>query len=101
MVFWGSDYSSLETHVGAIITHDEALRKILLDGYDSHSLYTAVYFEDELKEIYDRAFCGTEECYIIFNHCYYLRLVKLITITHELHHLLPVSCPDFIDRLHQ
>jgi len=50
MVFWGSDYNALETHVGAIITHDEALRKILLDGYDSHSMYTAVYFADELKE---------------------------------------------------
>ena len=49
-VFWGSDYNALETHVGAILTHDVALRKILLDGYDSHSLYTAVYFEDELKE---------------------------------------------------
>ena len=49
-VFWGSDYNALETHVGAILTHDVALRKILLDGYDSHSLYTAVYFADELKE---------------------------------------------------
>ena len=49
-VFWGSDYNALETHVGAILTHDKALRKILLDGYDSHSMYTAVYFEEELKE---------------------------------------------------
>ena len=49
-VFWGSDYNALETHVGAIITHDEALRKVLLEGYDSHSMYTAVYFADELKE---------------------------------------------------
>lgn len=50
MIFWGSDFSSLETHVGAIITKDAALRKVLLEGYDSHSLYTAVYFEEELKE---------------------------------------------------
>ena len=49
-IFWGSDYNALESRVGAIITGDEALRKILLDGYDSHSLYTAVYFEDELRE---------------------------------------------------
>jgi len=49
-VYAGSDYNALETRVAAIISKDTALRKILLEGYDSHSLYTSVYFEDELKE---------------------------------------------------
>jgi len=49
-VYAGSDYNALETRVAAIISKDTALRKILLEGYDSHSLYTSVYFEDELRE---------------------------------------------------
>jgi len=49
-VFAGSDYNALETRVGAIVTGDKALRKMLLEGYDSHAMYAAVYFADELKE---------------------------------------------------
>jgi DNA polymerase-1 len=49
-IFAGSDYNALETRVAAIISKDEALRKILLEGYDSHALYAAVYFADELQE---------------------------------------------------
>jgi len=49
-IYAGSDYNALEPRVAAIISKDIALRKILLEGYDSHSLYTSVYFEDELRE---------------------------------------------------
>jgi len=49
-LFCGADYNALEDRVGAEETRDTAKCKIMLDGYDSHSLNTAVYFEDELKE---------------------------------------------------
>ena len=39
-----------------------------------HPKFFEVFNEDELKEIYDRAFCGTEECYVIFNQKYFFEL---------------------------
>jgi len=49
-IFAGSDFNALEDRVGAEETRDAAKVKIMLDGYDSHSLNTASYFADELKE---------------------------------------------------
>jgi len=39
-----------------------------------HPKFFEVFNEDELKEIYERAFCGTEECYVIFNQKYFFEL---------------------------
>ncbi|SFP84773.1 hypothetical protein [Hydrogenimonas thermophila] len=39
-----------------------------------HPKFFEVFNEDELKEIYERSFCGTEECYVIFNQKYFFEL---------------------------
>jgi len=49
-LFCGSDYNALEDRVGAEETRDKAKCKVMLEGYDSHSLNTASYFAEELKE---------------------------------------------------
>jgi DNA polymerase-1 len=50
-VWTSSDYSSLEDFIIAEYTGDEVKKKILLDGYDSHSLYLASYIPEKLKEL--------------------------------------------------
>jgi len=50
-IWTSSDYSSLEDFIIAEYTEDEVKKKILLDGYDSHSLYLASYIPEKLKEL--------------------------------------------------
>lgn len=50
-IWTSSDYSSLEDFIIAEYTGDEVKKKILLEGYDSHSLYLASYIPEKLKEL--------------------------------------------------
>jgi DNA polymerase-1 len=50
-IWTSSDYASLEDFIIAEYTGDEVKKKILLEGYDSHSLYLASYIPDKLKEL--------------------------------------------------
>ena len=50
-IFAGSDYNALEDFVIAEYTGDEVKVKVLLEGYDSHSLYLASYIPDTLKDM--------------------------------------------------
>lgn len=49
-IFAGSDFANLEDRVIAEQSGDEIKRKIILEGYDSHSLYATIYVPDVLKE---------------------------------------------------
>jgi DNA polymerase-1 len=49
-LFAGADFNALEDRVGAEETRDKAKCKVMLEGYDSHSLNASAYFSEELKE---------------------------------------------------
>ena len=49
-IFGMSDFNALESRVSTYITEDPASIKVIKDNYDSHSLNTAVYFQEELAE---------------------------------------------------
>ena len=50
-LFIGSDFSSLEDKINALITKDPNKIKVYVDGYDGHSLRTYAYFSEEMPDI--------------------------------------------------
>ena len=50
-LFIGSDFSSLEDRIAALLTKDPNKIKIYTDGYDSHSLRAFAYFPEQMPEI--------------------------------------------------
>ena len=47
----GADFSSLEDRINALLTKDPAKLKVYTDGFDGHSLRSAVYFPDQMPDI--------------------------------------------------
>ena len=50
-LFCGSDYNALEARIGAILTNDPERIKVYTQGFDSHSLATAIYWSEKFKDI--------------------------------------------------
>lgn len=50
-LFVGSDFSSLEDRVNALITKDENKLKVYTDGFDGHSLRAYYYWRDLMPDI--------------------------------------------------
>jgi DNA polymerase-1 len=50
-LFVGSDFSSLEDRISALVTKDPNKLKVYLDGYDGHSLRAYSYFGSEMPDI--------------------------------------------------
>ena len=50
MVFWYADHNALESRISAIVAKDSTMIDMITENKDSHSVYTAAYFQDELKE---------------------------------------------------
>lgn len=47
----GSDYSSLEDRINALLTKDKNKVKVYVDGYDGHSLRAYYYWKDKMPDI--------------------------------------------------
>lgn len=50
----GSDFSSLEDHISALLTKDKNKLKVYEESYDAHSLRASAYYADLMPDIIEK-----------------------------------------------
>lgn len=77
-LFVGSDFSSLEARINALLTKDPNKLKVYTDGFDSHSFNAYSFWKEQMPDIQQAT--ESEQCYEIrtSNKVYYVKATDTI-----------------------